>query len=96
MINNEYKPVEVLTYSGVDSVGQRRMGEPTTKTVEMFYKTYSQTNVADPRYVDIDLIGLTKDYTITTSNVIKINEDKYSVKYTIFTPRYLVVFMKKQ
>ena len=95
MINRENKEVEVLTYSGVDSVGQRRMGEPTTKTVEMFYKTYSQTNVADPRYVDIDLIGLTKDFTINTSNVIKIENSKYSVKYTISTPRYLVVFMKK-
>ena len=95
MINREYEEVEVLTYSGVDSIGQRRMGEPTTKTVEMFYKTYSQTNVADPRYVDIDLIGLTKDFTINTSNVIKIENSKYSVKYTISTPRYLVVFMKK-
>lgn len=95
MINNEMKEVEVLTYSGVDSVGQKRMGEPTTRTVDMFFKIYSQTNVADPRYLDIDLIGLSKDYNITTSNVIKIEDNKYSVKYTITTPRYLVVFMKK-
>lgn len=96
MINRDYKPVEVLTYSGVDSVGQRRQGKPTTKTVEMFYKTYSQSNVADPRYIDCDLIGLTKDFTINTSNVIKINNDRYNVKYTILSPRYLVVFMKKE
>lgn len=88
--------VEVLTFEGVDEVGQKRMGEPTTKTVDMFFKTYSQTNVADPRYVDIDLIGLTKDYAINTSNVIKIENNKYSIKYTVTTPRYLVVFMKKQ
>ena len=96
MINRELQPVEVLTYSGVDSVGQRRQGEPTTRTVEMFFKVYSQSNVADPRYIDCDLIGLTKDFTITTSNVIKINEDKYSIKYILHSPRYLVVFMKKQ
>lgn len=95
MINNEMKQVEVLTYSEVDSVGQKRMGEPTTRTVDMFFKIYSQTNVADPRYLDIDLIGLSKDYNITTSNVIKIEDNKYTVKHTLTTPRYLVVFMKK-
>ena len=90
------KPVEVLSFSGVDSVGQKRMGEPTTKTVEMFIKIYSQSNVADPRYLDIDLIGLTKDYNITTSNVVKVDDVKYDVKYTLTTPRYLVVYMRKQ
>lgn len=95
MINRESRPVEVLTYTGVDSVGQKRMGLPTTETVEMFIKTYKQENVADPRYLNIDLIGLTKARTITTKNVIKIDDDKYSVKYTISTPRYLVVFMEK-
>ena len=39
------KQVEVLTYSGVDSVGQKRMGEPTTRTVDMFF------NPSAPRYL---------------------------------------------
>ncbi len=95
MINREIRNIEVLTYSGKDEVGQKRMGEPTTRTVEMFFKTYSQTNVADPRYVDIDLIGLTKDFTINTTDIIKIDNDKYSIKYTTLSPRYLVVYMKK-
>lgn len=89
------KPVEVLTYEEVNSIGQKRMGEPTTRTVDMCIKVYSQSNVADPRYIDIDLIGLSKDYEINTSNVIKVDNNKYNVKYTLFTPRYLVVFMKK-
>lgn len=89
------KSVEVLTYNEVNSVGQKRMGEPTTKTVDMFIKIYSQSNVADPRYLDIDLIALSKDYEISTSNVIKVENDKYNVKYTLFTPRYLVLYLKK-
>lgn len=96
MINREMKPVEVLTYTGVDSVGQKRMGEPTTREVEMFLKVYTQSNVADPRYIDCDLIGLTKDFTINTSNVIKVENDKYSIKYILNTPRYLVIYLKKQ
>lgn len=95
MINNEMKSVEVLTYSEVNSVGQKRMGEPTTKTVEMFIKIYSQSNVADPRYLDVDLIALSKDYEISTSNVIKVENDKYNVKFILKTPRYLVLYLKK-
>ncbi len=95
MINNEMKSVEVLTYSEVNSVGQKRMGEPTTKTVEMFIKIYSQSNVADPRYLDVDLIALSKDYEISTSNVIKVENDKYNVKFILKTPRYLVLYLKR-
>lgn len=89
------KSVEVLTYSEVNSVGQKRMGEPTTKTVDMFIKIYSQSNVADPRYLDVDLIALSKDYEISTSNVIKVENDKYNVKFILKTPRYLVLYLKK-
>lgn len=95
MINNEMKSVEVLTYNQVNSVGQKRMGEPTTKTVDMFIKIYSQSNVADPRYLDVDLIALSKDYEISTSNVIKVENDKYNVKFILKTPRYLVLYLKK-
>lgn len=95
MINNEMKSVEVLTYSEVNNVGQKRMGEPTTKTVDMFIKIYSQSNVADPRYLDVDLIALSKDYEISTSNVIKVENDKYNVKFILKTPRYLVLYLKK-
>lgn len=95
MINNEMKSVEVLTYNEVNSVGQKRMGEPTTKTVDMFIKIYSQSNVADPRYLDVDLIALSKDYEISTSNVIKVENDKYNVKFILKTPRYLVLYLKK-
>jgi len=94
MINREMEPVEVLTYTEINSVGQKRMGTPTSRSVEMFIKVNTQNNVADPRYVDCDLIGLTKDYTITTSNVIKYDGIKYNVKYLINTPRYLVVYLK--
>ena len=89
------KSVEVLTYSEVNSVGQKRMGEPTTKTVDMFIKIYSQSNVADPRYLDVDLIALSKDYEISTSNVIKVENDKYNVKFILKTPRYLVLYLKR-
>lgn len=42
-----------------DEYGQTRQSTPTKQTIEMVCKVYSQNNIADPRYIDVDVIGLT-------------------------------------
>lgn len=61
MINNEMKKVKVLSYvESVDIFGQLRKTTPTERTIEMYVKIFSQTNVNDPRYNNVEMIGLTK------------------------------------
>lgn len=96
MIQNEWQRVEVLSYQNtVDEYGQKRQGTPTGRLVEMVCKIYSQTNVTDPRYVDVDVIGLTYDKEITDENVIIINGDRYNVKYIIPSSRLYQILMKR-
>ena len=88
--------MQVLSYEDVvDEYGQKRQGTPTARVVEMVCKIYSQTNVTDPRYVDVDVIGLTYDKEITDKNVIIINGDKYNIKYIIPSSRLTQVLMKR-
>ena len=97
MINREYQKVKILSFNGEkDEYGQRRQDTPTEREVEMVCKIYAQTNVSDPRYIDVDEIGITKDFTITPNNQVKIGSDVYNVKFTIPSKKYLQVLMKKQ
>ena len=96
MIQREWQDVQVLSYEDiVDEYGQKRQGTPTIRIVEMVCKIYSQTNVTDPRYVDVDLIGLTKDKDITDENVIVIGDEKYNVKYVIPSSRLYQILMTR-
>lgn len=96
MINREMQSVDVLSYtSTLDEYGQSRMETPTSQTIKMMYKIYSQSNVSNPKYVDVDLIGITAYQNITTANEIKIGNDKYVVKYVIPSSRYYQVLMSK-
>ena len=61
----------------------------------MVCKIYSQTNVTDPRYVDVDLIGLTKDKDITDDNVIIVGDEKFNIKYIIPSSRLYQILMKR-
>ena len=61
----------------------------------MVCKIYSQTNVTDPRYVDVDLIGLTKDKDITDENVIVVGDEKFNVKYIIPSSRLYQILMTR-
>lgn len=104
MINREWQEVKVLTYSNeVDEYGQQRQGEPTEENVDMVCKIFSQVNVTDPRYIDIDVIGLTKNHTISDKNEIVISENPfdipegtYIVKYVIPTSRLYQILLKKK
>lgn len=88
--------VEVLTYSNErDSYGQKRQGEPTSRFVEMDVKIFSQINVSDVRYVDVDLIGLTYDNSLTDANQIKLDDKIYDIKYIIPSSRLNQILMKR-
>jgi len=96
MINREWQDVQVLTYSDdLDEYGQKRQGTPTVRIVEMVCKIYSQSNVDDPRYVDVDVIGLTKDKDITDENVIIIGDEKFNIKYVIPSSRLYQILMQR-
>ena len=97
MINREWEDVQVLSYSDEpDEYGQKRQGAHISRTVKMVVKIYSQTNeFNDPKYVDVDLIGLTKDKDITDKNELIIDDVKYIVKYVIPSSRLYQVLMKR-
>lgn len=97
MINREQKSVSVITFtSGTDAYGQvRKKGIDSTRTVEMYIKTYVQENVSDIRYVDVTDIGLTKDKLITDSNEIVDGEINYQVLYVIPSSRYYKILLKR-
>ena len=95
-INRGMRKVDLLTFATTqDAYGQTRTGEPTVTKVEMFVKTYSQKNVTDPRFVEVTDIGITKDFTITTSNQIVFDSHTYNVLFTIPSERMNQVFLRR-
>lgn len=96
MLNREMRPVSVITFaSGVDSYGQPRTVVSSTKTVDMVVKIYAQSNVQAPIFNEVEIIGITKDFTISEENQIQFDSKKYNVLHTIPSGKYLQVLMKK-
>lgn len=96
IFNRELKPVSVVSFTtGTDAYGQKRKQGSTTRTVEMFVKVYSQSNVSDVRYCDVTNIGLTYDTSITDENQIVIDGATYNVLYVIPSGRMYQILMKK-
>lgn len=97
MINLEMHEAEVLTYSGdTDAYGQRRTEAPASiRSIQICTKTYIQTNVSDPRYVDAKIIGLTKDKDITTADRLRFGGHLYDVLDVIPSLRLNQVFLIK-
>lgn len=92
MINRDWQEATVTTLSGaVEYINE--WGEPTVppgqeRTIQVYKKIYTQQNVNDPRYVDVDEIALTKDKDVTLSDVLAIAGKSYAVKYIVPSPRY--------
>ena len=61
----------------------------------MALKVYQQTNVQDPRYVDVTDVGLTADTGITTKDVIVRGDDRYNVMYVVPSQRFHTILLKK-
>lgn len=97
MINREWKQVTVKAFSNTtDEYGQLHKGTPTTHTTDMVVKIYNQSNVANPLYVDVTDIGLTKDNTIVAGNEVIVDTNTYQVLYVIPSSRLIQVLMKRK
>ena len=71
----------------VDEYGQPMYSVP-TRTADIAYKVYSQQNVPDPRYVDVEAVGLTKDTSIVPGEVVCLAQGDFRVKYVIPSGRW--------
>lgn len=93
---SKLEKVKIVSFvDQVDEYGQKRRRGSEERASEMFIKTYSQTNVNDPRYTNVTMIGLTKDKAITVNNQIKYNNLVYDVLYVIPSARYYQVLMRE-
>lgn len=82
--------IKVVTFPDTyDEYGQKRTGDYSLRDSKMVIKNYNNTNVSDPRYVQVTDIGLTKDFSITDANQIQFGNATYNVLFTIPTQRYL-------
>lgn len=95
MINNEMQSVKVITFtSGTDDYGQTRQTVSSVTYVDMTLKLYSQTNSSDPRFLNVEYVGLTTDTSITTANQIEVGGSKFNIERTIPSGRYMQVLLK--
>ena len=100
-INRELQSATVTGYAhesaspynlSVDTYGQLEAGTP--RTISIAAKVYSQQNVQDPRYVDVEMVGLTKD-AIAPGEVVSLAQGDFRVKYVIPTGRWQEVLLTK-
>lgn len=77
----------------VDEYGQIVPGAE--RTADIAFKIYAQQNVQDPRYVDVEAVGLTKDKSIVPGEVISFAQGDYRVKYVIPTGRWQELMLVK-
>lgn len=93
-IQRELQSATVRGYTmNVDAYGQLEAGLP--RSIELSVKLYSQQNVDDPRYVDVELVGLTKDTSIVPGEVISLAQGDYRVKYVIPAGRWTELMLVK-
>lgn len=93
-IQRELQSATVKGYTmNVDAYGQLEAGLP--RSIELSVKLYSQQNVQDPRYVDVELVGLTKDKSIVPGEVISLAQGDYRVKYVVPTGRWTELMLVK-
>ena len=93
MINRELQTVTIKSFAEtLNDYGEKTLSE-TTSSAEMMVKPYSQANVQDPRFVDVEYIGLTKA-SVSTENVVTFGGIDHMVLFVIPSMRYNEVFMK--
>ena len=95
-ITRELQSATLKAYgTNVDAYGQLEQGTPTTRTIDVAVKIFSQMNVQDPRYVDVELIGLTKDKDIVPGEVLSLAQGNYRIKYVVPTGRWTELMLVK-
>lgn len=78
----------------VDDYGQITYSM-TTRSAQMTVKIYSQQNVSDPRYVDVEMVGLTKDTSIVPGEVVSLAQGDFLVKYVVPTGRWQEILLTR-
>lgn len=95
MINREMQAVTILSFSSeLDDYGQRRMGTPTETSADMVIKPYTNVNVEDPRFEEVEIIGLTKSEVSTQNRIRLASGSVYDVLHVQPGERYTQVFMR--
>lgn len=95
-IQYQMHQVTVNTYTTQrDEYGQPRQTLTATRKVDMaIYKT-SFMNIETPQFIDCNAVGLTKDFSITTSDQIVDSDYTYNVNYVEPVGRFLRVQLGK-
>ena len=96
MINRETKTVTYRAFNEIkDAYGQPKR-EVVDSDVEMMIKIMGQHNVEDPRFVDCDAIGITKQPYLSFSlgDYIIDGSTTYLIKYLIPSNRFQQVLLK--
>ena len=94
-ITRELQSATIKTYgTTVDRYGQLVQSD-VTRTADVAFKLYAQGNVADPRYIDVEAVGLTKDTSIVPGEVISFAQGDYRVKYVIPSGRWTQLMLVK-
>ena len=94
-ITRELQSATIKTYgTATDAYGQLIQSE-TTRTADVAFKIYAQANVPDPRYIDVEAVGLTKDESIVPGEVISFAQGDFRVKYVIPSPRWRQLMLVK-
>lgn len=93
MINREIKQVTYRVFDNTKNEYGELKQESTDKTIDMMIKIRSQMNVEDPRFIDCESIGITKEILIPGNKIID-NDNTYLIKYVIPSRRYQQVFLQ--
>lgn len=95
MLNNEMKTVQAVSFTeGLDDFGRKRQKGETTKSIDMYIKVYTQTNVSDVRYLDAEYVGLTRNDLSGVEQIID-GSETYNILHIVPSRRYTTVFLKK-
>lgn len=93
MIIREMKNVIYRAFDNTkDAYGQLKQSF-TDSTIKMMIKIRGQVNVEDPRFIDCDCIGITKEVLIPGNKIIDGNQ-VYLIQYAIPSSRYQQVMLK--
>lgn len=94
-ITRELQSATIKTYgTTTDAYGQLIQSE-TTRTADIAFKVNMQQNVQDPRYVDVEMVGLTKDKSIVPGEVVSFAQGDFRVKYVVPTGRWQELLLAK-
>ena len=93
MINREKHIVTYRAFTNTkDDYGQLKQ-EWVDTNIEMMIKIQNQINVEDPRFVDVDSVGISREL-LTAGNKIIDNDRVYLIKYVIPSSRYQQALLK--